>query len=128
MKKQSDSGQLPAALFAETGSSPRETQLLGDILLSSTDFVATVSPDLQLKYLNERGREMLGRPPDTDLPEKTVYEVDSQWASEIFVTEGIPSARRHGTWSGETAVAGPNGKDIAVSQLIMAHCRATPVT
>ena len=35
--------------------------------------------------------------------------------------EGIPAARRDGVWSGETALVGEDGREIPVSQVIIAH-------
>ena len=98
-----------------------EVRLLGEILIAGTDFVSTATPELRLTYLNERGRQMLGWSPDVDLSRKTVQDVHPAWAREIIITEGIPEATRHGTWSGETALLGPDGAEIPVSQLITAH-------
>jgi len=39
----------------------------------------------------------------------------------LIADEGIPEAIRNGTWAGETAIQGRDGREVPVSQVIMSH-------
>ncbi len=63
---------------------------------------------------------MLGLPQDTPL-EDAIRRVHPAWAAQRVREEGIPTAMRDGRWLGETAVFDAQGREVPMSQLIMAH-------
>ena len=98
----------------------QERQRLAAILEATSDLVGMADPEGHLTYLNVAGRALLGLGPEAPLP-KTIANVHPGWASDIILGEGLQTAMRDGRWSGETAVLGPDGGEIPVSQLILSH-------
>ena len=98
----------------------QERQRLVAVLEATSDIVSMADPEGHLTYLNGPGRAMLGIDPAAPLPE-VIADVHPQWAAELILNEGLQTAIRDGRWSGETAVLGPGGEEIPVSQLILSH-------
>jgi diguanylate cyclase (GGDEF)-like protein/PAS domain S-box-containing protein len=93
------------------------------ILETTTDLVSTVDPQGNITYLNRGGRILLGLG-DQPLSGLLATNVHPPWANELIRTQGSPTAQREGTWHGETAVIGPDGQEISVSQVIISHLDA----
>jgi PAS domain S-box-containing protein len=91
------------------------------ILESTTDFVAICTVGGLVLYVNAAGRKLLGWPEDKSIAGTHISALHPAWAAEIVFEEGLPSAIRDGTWSGETALLTANGKEIPVSQVVIAH-------
>ena len=51
----------------------------------------------------------------------SVSDCHPGWAAKIVSTEGLPGAVHDGSWAGETAVLHRDGREIHVSQVIIAH-------
>ena len=95
---------------------------LRSIVEATTDVVATCDEDGKLLYLNRAGRRLLGLDPDgDDLTGASGFDFYPGWAAQLLRDEAVPAARRDGTWQGETAVIGADGKEIPVSQVLIAH-------
>ncbi|HET6521027.1 MAG TPA: HWE histidine kinase domain-containing protein [Geminicoccaceae bacterium] len=94
---------------------------LGAILEATPDLVSTATPDGQVLYFNGAARRVLGLPERGDLPEWRIARGHPAWALELIRSEGIPTAMRDGYWRGEAAVLGHDGREIPVSQVIIAH-------
>jgi len=95
------------------------------IIESTNDLVATADKEFFLLYMNRAGRRMLGWDENASLQGKSIAEVHPKWAIEVIQKQGVPTALREGVWSGETAVVGPDGHEIPVSHVIMAHLSAS---
>ncbi len=89
------------------------------ILEAATDFIGMARPDGQCLYMNRAGRRMVGIGPDAALT--LVADYSPEWAVRKFVEEGFPVAARDGVWEGEEAFLGPDGREIPVWQVIVAH-------
>ncbi len=89
------------------------------ILEAATDFVGMAQPDGKCLYMNRAGRRMVGIGPDEELT--TIDQYSPEWAVRKFVEEGFPVAARDGVWEGEEAFLGPDGREIPVWQVIVAH-------
>jgi PAS domain S-box-containing protein len=96
-------------------------QRLVAILEATSDLVGIVYPDGGIVYCNQAGRRMLGIGPDEDLAGRRIADTHPEWASRVVVQEAFPAAIRDGTWSGETALLSRDGREIPVSQVIIAH-------
>jgi PAS domain S-box-containing protein len=94
---------------------------LVSILDATSDLVATADPHGRALYINRAGRLMLGLVADGDLPDLSIGDTHPKWAASIVLDKGIPAAIRDGVWSGETAFLRRDGKEIPVSQVIIAH-------
>ncbi len=99
----------------------QEWKRLTSILESTSDLVATATPEGTLTYLNAAGRRILGWEAPMDSRWQVLFSAHPQWAQRIVREEAIPTAIERGVWQGETAVLGPDGREIPVSQVIMAH-------
>ncbi|NNE97992.1 MAG: response regulator [Pyrinomonadaceae bacterium] len=64
---------------------------------------------------------MLGIKKSANISKLRMVSYYPGWAGELVQSEGIPTAIKFGSWIGETALKRPNGLEIQVSQLILAH-------
>ena len=98
---------------------------LVEILETTTDFVGTYNIlHKRGVYLNQAARRMLGVGIDEDLPTVDMSEIHPEWTNKILMEEGFPTAFRDGVWSGEIAFLSRDGREIPVSQVILAHKNA----
>jgi diguanylate cyclase (GGDEF)-like protein/PAS domain S-box-containing protein len=89
------------------------------ILDAATDFIGMAQPDGRCLYMNRAGRRMVGIGADEELT--TIDQYSPDWAVRKFVEEGFPVAARDGVWEGEEAFLDPEGHEIPVWQVIVAH-------
>jgi diguanylate cyclase (GGDEF)-like protein/PAS domain S-box-containing protein len=85
------------------------------------DFVKIADPEGRMLYINAAGRRMLGIGPEEDISKRTITDNHPPWAYELIRNEGIPGATQQGRWRGETALVDRLGREIPVSQVIIAH-------
>ncbi|MFA9459757.1 diguanylate cyclase [Thiohalorhabdus methylotrophus] len=91
------------------------------ILEATPDFVATSDLEGRPLYRNRGGWRMLGLSPNTPLEEAPRDDIHPDWALHRIQEAGIPTAIREGYWEGETALLDTAGREIPVSQVIVAH-------
>ena len=94
---------------------------LAEILEATPDFVGTATPDGKVLYVNRAAREILGFGPDDNIVGKHIGSLHPEWAYRLVEQEGIPTAIREGYWRGENALLSRDGKEIPISQVILAH-------
>ena len=113
-----------SALTAEVEQRKRiqeeQTRLVA-IIEATPDFVATGDLEGHPRYINQAGLRMLGYEPGQDVSGLPVAVGHPDWALKLVLETGIPQAIEHGTWSGETAFLGPDGVEVPVLQVIIAH-------
>jgi diguanylate cyclase (GGDEF)-like protein/PAS domain S-box-containing protein len=97
---------------------------LASVVEVTTDFVGAAAMDGTVLYLNAAGRRMVGVADDEDISNTRISDYHPRWAAARVETEGIPAALRDGVWSGETALLSPDGREIPISQLVIAHKNA----
>ena len=91
------------------------------VLEATPDFVGSADMTGRIFYLNRAARKMIGLEPDADLSKMSLSDCHPGWAAKIVSTEGLPGAVHDGSWAGETAVLHRDGREIHVSQVIIAH-------
>ncbi len=101
-----------------------QQQMLAAILDATPDFVASTDPRGRNIFINLAARRMLGFGPHDDASALTIAACHPEWAARLVFEEGLPAARRHGVWSGRTAVAAADGREIPMSQVILYHRNA----
>ena len=94
---------------------------LASVLESTPDFVGMTGIDGRAFYINQAGLRMLGLAESQDPGLLTLQDFYPADVGRRIFAEIIPSAMRHGTWSGETTVLTRHGKVIPVSQVMIAH-------
>jgi len=113
--------------MSENGQARSSQWRLAAILEETPDFVGIADLEGNLLFVNAAWRKMAGlestreaREAGTLAPMK-IFDRHPDWACRIISQEGIPTALQHGFWSGETAALRPDGVEIPVSQVIIAH-------
>ena len=91
------------------------------VMENTSDLVAFADNQGRLLRINPAGRKLLGLSADEDLRPLTVEQLQPRWAAEKLTREGIPAARRHGTWETESALLHRDGHEIPVSLVIVIH-------
>ena len=91
------------------------------ILEATPDFVGISNAAGIVLYVNRAGRRMTGHSGSEDITCLRIPDFSPDWANSIILEQGLPIAARDGLWAGETAFKGANGKDVSVSQVILAH-------
>jgi len=94
---------------------------LVSIIDATPDFVGWSKPDGQIVYINRAGREMLGLGAAEDISGIRIPDYVPAWANYIVLNEGIRTAIAKGIWSGDSALLARGGREIPVSQSILAH-------
>lgn len=94
-----------------------ERERLTDIIEATPDIVGIADVEGKLIYLNEAGRSLYGninRKDLNSLPASMLYP------NEV-TREALNVVLEKGTWSGENILIKPNGDEMVVSQVILAH-------
>ncbi|MBD2152793.1 PAS domain S-box protein [Pseudanabaena sp. FACHB-1277] len=97
-----------------------QTRLLR-ILEASSDYIGTASPDGEITWTNQRLRQFLNIEQGASLAGYQIQDSHPQWALDLLYQKAIPQAVQQGHWTGETAILTPEGQEIPVSQVLMAH-------
>lgn len=98
----------------------RARDRLVSVMETTTDIVSMADAQGRVFYFNRTGYDMLGVEPDEPLDD-VIRRVHPAWAAQLVHDEGIPTAIRQGRWLGQTAVFDRRGREVPMSQLIMAH-------
>lgn len=107
--------------ISERKQAEKEWARLVNILESTSDCVATADATGQLLYLNQAGRKMLEVNELEDITETTIPDYYPTHVAPFIMNEALPVAEREGVWTGETLLRAHSGREIPVSQVIMAH-------
>jgi PAS domain S-box-containing protein len=98
-----------------------EQARLLSILEASPDHIGIAKPDGTVLWNNRQAKVLSGLPLDVDVTQIPINAYHPPWALELLQEVGMPTAMREGIWVGETALLNPNGGEIPVSQLVLAH-------
>ncbi len=121
-KRTTELAKANGALQAEinerkAGESARDRLAL--ILESTPDMVGITDPDGHILYANAAARALVGV--DEDITTTVITEFIHNPGSNSYLTEGIPTAIRDGAWKGESNLINRSGREIPISQVILAH-------
>ncbi|MBF0522755.1 MAG: PAS domain S-box protein, partial [Candidatus Omnitrophica bacterium] len=98
-----------------------ERNQLIKIIESTSDLVALATLDRKVLYMNSAGKRMLGLSQSEGSTIQDIGDAHPSWVLNTIFNEGIPTALAKGVWNGETVLLHSSGKEIPVSQVIMAH-------
>ncbi|HWJ60430.1 MAG TPA: EAL domain-containing protein [Acidimicrobiales bacterium] len=93
---------------------------VSEIIEATPDLVASASRDGAIRYLNPVGRQLLGFSPDAS-PASRAFDFFPDELARDLVREGMRTAERAGTWTGENRLRRPDGHEIPISQVLVAH-------
>ncbi len=94
---------------------------LMEIFERSPDIVSMFSPDSKLLYMNPSMRLLLGFSQGENLQEGNVWEAHAPWSARQLRDVAMPTAMAEGIWGGESAYLDTEGREVAISQIILAH-------
>jgi PAS domain S-box-containing protein len=97
-----------------------QNRRLLEVVEASPDFIGNADANGRIIYLNRGARDMVGAG-DEPLEGLPVGSFAPEWARDLIRDVAIPEASRTGRWVGESAYLGPNGEEIPVSQIVLAH-------
>lgn len=109
------------ALLKKEQALEHEQARLATIMEATTDLVAFADCDGRLLHVNPAGRKLLGCTAGEDISSLNLTSMSPLWAADRLTNEAIPAARRAGTWEGESVLLARDGREIPVSQVIIAH-------
>jgi PAS domain S-box-containing protein len=98
-----------------------ERTRLTAVLEATSDFVGTASADGRVLSLNRAARHMIGVTADEAVSRLRISDLHPPRTLSRVLGVGVPAAIRDGIWSGETAIRSRDGREIPVSQVILAH-------
>jgi PAS domain S-box-containing protein len=98
----------------------RQRRRLLQIVEQTDDIVSWATPEGQVQYINSAGIAMFGLHPGEPL-NHTIRQLHPKWAAELLCGVGIPYAKEHGTWRGNTAIVTTNGVEIPTTQVVICH-------
>jgi PAS domain S-box-containing protein len=98
-----------------------EQKRLLAILENTLDFIGTADPTGKTLYLNRAWRNLLNLDHEEAVKQLNISQCHPDWALEMILNQALPEAMRSGTWIGETAILDSAGREIPVSQMVLAH-------
>ena len=99
-----------------------EREKLISIIEATSDIIATFPFDTQqIEYINKAGHRLFGLVDDAQVNHISIADIHPPWALEIVQKQGIPEAVRHGVWVGETAFLNHEGREVPISQVVIAQ-------
>jgi diguanylate cyclase (GGDEF)-like protein/PAS domain S-box-containing protein len=110
------SGSLVSARRDESAAKER----VSEIIEATPDLVASATRDGAIRYLNPVGRSLLGFAPGT-IPSGRAFDFLPDELARDLIREGMRTAERTGTWTGMNRLRRPDGHEIPVSQVLVAH-------
>jgi PAS domain S-box-containing protein len=90
-------------------------------LEATTDFVGIGNGKGRGVYINRAGRRMIGIGDDDDVSLLGLSAILSPPARQHQINIALPAAIRDGVWEGETTLQTRDGREIPVSQVLVAH-------
>ena len=95
---------------------------LAAIIKATPDFVGTMTPEGRMLYINAAGRRMLGNGKRVvEITGMMLADCFPEWVGTVLTKVALPAAARDGIWMGETALLCRDGREIPVSQVVIAH-------
>lgn len=95
-----------------------------DIFANTPDLVAMTTQTGQVLYMNRAGLRLLGLPDHADLAHCTIRDFHPPEVAEFILNQATSEAIRDNTWTGETVLLAQGGRQIPVSQVLIAHKNA----
>lgn len=96
-------------------------ELCAEIVGAAPCYVGISDVNGQKLYINRSGREMIGIGENEDVSGKFIADFHPAWARSNVMDVGIPAAARDGIWKGESALLTADGREVPISQIIIAH-------
>jgi diguanylate cyclase (GGDEF)-like protein/PAS domain S-box-containing protein len=100
-----------------------ELRRFSEIVEATPDLVAMVDTNGLFTFANAAARARFGIADDDAMRQLRAIDVYAKNARALFLGEALPTANRLGVWSGEIDLLMPDGSEVPVSQVLVAHRR-----
>jgi diguanylate cyclase (GGDEF)-like protein/PAS domain S-box-containing protein len=100
-----------------------ELRRYSEILEATSDLVAMVDTEGRFTYANAAARARYNITKDEQLEQMRATDVYAPTARRWFLREALATANEHGVWSGDIDMVLPDGTEMPVSQVVIAHRR-----
>ena len=94
---------------------------LAAILETTTDVVTLADAEGRVVYINRAGRELLGLSASDEVSGLALSTFQPVGSASRTSDEALRTAAREGVWSGESTLLTLDGREIPVSQVVLAH-------
>lgn len=94
---------------------------LGELVQASTDLVAVLGADRNIRYLNPAGRRMLGIPANEPAHRLRMNDFLDGDIERQYAEEALRTAARDGSWRGESRLTTRDGQSLLASSVVIAH-------
>ncbi len=98
----------------------KEQARLTAVLEATPDFIGVATTQGEILWHNKPLRNLRKDLVESD-EHHLISDCHPDWVNEIIVNEALPSAVQNGSWSGELVLLDEAGREIPVSQVIIAH-------
>lgn len=98
-----------------------ERERLLAILEATPDLVASADAAGNLRYLNPAARRMIGQSLQGSEESQASASVVTREFADVVRHRSLPAGARDGVWECESVVRAPDGSEVPVSQVIIAH-------
>jgi diguanylate cyclase (GGDEF)-like protein/PAS domain S-box-containing protein len=109
--------------ITEETASVGELRRFGEILEATPDLVAMLDTQGGFTYANAAARTRFGISSDEQMRGLRAIDVYAKGSRPLFLGEALPTANRVGVWRGEVDLLMPDGTEMPVSQVLVAHRR-----
>ncbi|WP_246863871.1 PAS domain S-box protein [Thioalkalivibrio sp. ALE21] len=99
----------------------RQREDLLQILEAAPDFIGMADPDGRILYQNPSFNRAMGFADSAEASLHDVGGLHPEWARRRLQEEALPEARHNGIWQGEMAILAGDGRELPVSQTVVAH-------
>jgi PAS domain S-box-containing protein len=90
------------------------------LLEEAPDYIGSSTPEGKVLWINRAFRNLRSLPENYDFSQMRTTDFHPPWANQIIL-DVLPTVLSAGVWKGETAMLDANGREIPVSQTIVAH-------
>jgi two-component system sensor histidine kinase/response regulator len=109
------------ALFIERRRAEDERSRLVMIVEASEDCIGIADADGRVLWRNAAYNRIMAPGPDDTLVDQPLYDSYTPWAATLIREVGMPTVALGGSWLAETALLTRDGREVPVSQLLLAH-------
>ncbi len=107
--------------ITQRSATERDLRELTEINDNTTDFVVQTDWRGAISYLNPAARRVLGIAPQQPLDALNFVSFNTAQTNRNFAEIVVPQVRRDGVWIGESTCIAVAGREVPVSQIVIAH-------
>jgi diguanylate cyclase (GGDEF)-like protein/PAS domain S-box-containing protein len=107
--------------ITQRSATERDLRELTEIIDNTTDFVVQTDEDGAISYLNPAARRALNLAPTQPIDGLRSASFVTEQTRRHFAEVVLPRVKREGVWVGESTVCVAGGREVPVSQIVIAH-------